>query len=327
MKKKIAILGARGYVGSNLSKILVNKFDIVEFTHKSNLNYGGGINYQNAYMPSSILGNVDEFYLILFLLESKNNSERKIILKLFESIIKESKKAKIIFFSTFSVYSYWISPYTKFKKKFELISHNYNNVYVIRPGVIYGGYPGGLYKKFIDLRKRLLLIIPAAEAITGFIHIDKIAEFILMFGDKNVLKITTLIDINMSLSDAIHYFGFRGFMIKIPTKYIRLVIKLVNILTNNSIDSLQSLASIISMNIPSDLRLINSGKLVFRKILLSDFVRINKKNSLQFSLRKFIRKIEESNSPYDYLKLTETQKYIFLKRFFEIYNLSKKNEN
>jgi hypothetical protein len=192
--------------------------------------------------------------------------------------------------------------------------------------VIYGGSPGGLYKTFIDLCNRSFLVIPAADAVTGFVHINKVAEFVLMIGEKNVLRITTLIDIYMSLGEAIYFFGFRGFMIKIPAKFIVLIICLLNRLTNNSIGSLQSLISIIFMKIPSDLRLIGSGKIILRKILLRDFVRINKENSLKFSMRKFIRVIEEFNLPADYLKLTKLQKYIYMKRLFEIYNLSQKNE-
>jgi aspartate-semialdehyde dehydrogenase len=98
MKKKIAILGARGYVGSNLAKFLTNTFDIVQFSHNSVFVYDGDLNYEESFMPSSIVGKVEEFDCILFLLESKNNFDREAICELFISIANESKKAKIIFF-------------------------------------------------------------------------------------------------------------------------------------------------------------------------------------------------------------------------------------
>jgi hypothetical protein len=327
LKKKIAILGASGYVGSNLVKILADTYDIVKFSHNSELVFCGKLNCKALYIPSSILGNVDNFDLIVFLLESKNNFDREKICELFMSIAKESQKAKIVFFSTFSVYSDWTSPYVKFKKNIEDLSQNYKNVYIFRPGVIYGGSPGGLYKTFNDICKRSFLVIPAADAVTGYVHINKVAESLLMFCEnKKMLRINPLIDVKMSLSEAEFFFGFRGFMIKIPVKSIVLIIRLLNRITNNSIDSLQSLISIIAMKIPGDLKLINSGKIILRKFLLVDYMRINNKNSLKFSIRKFIRVIEESNLPSDYLVLTKIQKYIYMKRLFEIYNLSQNNE-
>lgn len=191
--------------------------------------------------------------------------------------------------------------------------------------MIYGGYPGGLFKKFISLRNRSLLIIPAADATTGFVHINNVAVAILMISENNI-KITTLIDINMSISEAIYFFGFRGLMINIPSRFIRLVLILLNKITINSIDNFQSLTTIVLMKIPSNLKPIGSGKIILRKILLMDFVRINKQNSLKFSIKKFIRVIEESNLSNDYMGLNKRQKYIYMKRLFEIYKLSLKNE-
>ena len=313
MKKKIAILGVRGYVGSNLVKILAGAYEIFQFSHKSEFVYDGGLNNKELYIPSSILGKVDDFDRIIFLLESKNDFDRERIYELFLSIAKESQRAKIIFFSTFSVYSDWISPYVAFKKKIEGLSQKYKNVYILRPGVIYGGCPGGLYKTFTDISKRSFLVVPAADAVTGYIHINKVAKSLLMIGEKeNGLRIVPLIDVNMSLSEAIYFFRFRGLMIKIPGKFILLMVGLLNRHTNNSISSLQSLTSIISMKIPSDLQFIGPGKIILRKILLGDFARINKENGLKFSIRKFIRVIEESNLPSDYLGLTKIQKYIYL---------------
>jgi len=325
MKKKIAVLGARGYVGSNLVRILADTCDIVQFSHKSEFVYDGDLNNKEFYMPSSIIGKVDDFDQILFLLESKNYDDRERICELFLTIAKESQRARIIFFSTFSVYSDWISPYVKFKKKIEGLSQNYKNVNILRPGVIYGGYPGGLYKTFTSISKRSFIMVPAADAVTGYVHINEVAKFLLMIDEKeNRLRTIPLVDVNFSLSEAIYFFGFRGFMIRIPAKYIFSMIGLFNRLTNNTIDSLQGLTSIASMKIPSDLKLIGPRKIILRKILLGDFIRINKKSSLKFSIRKFIRLIEESNLPRDYLGLKKSQKYIYIKRLFEIYNLSKK---
>ena len=66
--KKIAIIGSRGYVGLNLSSILLD-FEIECFSHISHFFYSHpNINSpKQAYHISSIRGNVNQFDLIIFL--------------------------------------------------------------------------------------------------------------------------------------------------------------------------------------------------------------------------------------------------------------------
>ena len=323
---KIAILGSRGYVGSNLVSILSESSKVTPFSHQSIHAFDSQfIDDKEDYEISSILGFVDNFDLILFLLDSKNNRQMEQIYGLLQSLAKESKKAKIIIFSTFSIYSKWISPYTAFKIKIETISQNYKNVYILRPGVIYGGVPGGLYKTFVSLSKRTFLILPAADAITGYVHINEVAKFLFNVGKADDgPKIYPLIGVYMSLKEALYFFGFKRYMIQIPAKFVKFLLGPLNSLSVNKISSLQSLTSISSMKIPSDLSLSGSGQAIMRKIILSQFIRTNNIKDIKLPIRRFIREIEKSNSLKMYLELSKGEKYIYFKRLFEIYRLSLK---
>ena len=326
--KKIAILGARGYVGSNLASILSDSCELTLFSHQSDREFNGQLKGSNGdFSVASILGHVNDFHIILFLLESRGGRDREYIYKLFQEIVNESKTVKVIFFSTFSIYSKWLSTYATFKKKIEHFSENYENVYIVRPGVIYGGTPGGLYKTFITLGKRSYLLLPASDAVTGYVHVSEIAKYVLKVDDFEIHpKIYPLVDVYMSLEEAFNYFGFRGVMIGLPSNFIRILVSSLNRVFGNKITSLQSLSSIISMNIPSELVLTGSGGLIMRKIILAQFSRINRIKGIKLSIRGFIRAIERSNSLEAYLELTKSAKYIYLKRLFEIYSLNLKNE-
>lgn len=323
--KKIAILGSKGYVGSNLVSILSDSSSLTLFSHQSDIVFDGGVRDQiRVYKALSILGYVNDFDLIVFLLESKKPKEREKIYELFHSISNESKNTKIIFFSTFSIYSDWISPYTAFKRRIETTSQCNKNIYVLRPGVIYGGNPGGLYETFLRLSKSSFLVLPAADAITGYVHIQQVAQFVkkLSASDK-VSKITSLVDFYISLKDMLQLLKFKGFIIQIPVGFIKLFLDPLSRISNHIPRSIHSLASLVSMQIPSDLELNDSGKLIMRKIILSQFIRVNKIKEIKLNIRRFMRAIENSNSLNAYLILTKNQKYIFLKRLHEIYILSK----
>lgn len=323
--KKIAIIGSKGYVGSNLASILSDSSSLTLFSHQSDLVFDGQFRDQTSvYQALSILGFVNDFDLLVFLLESKEPEKREQIYELFNSISKESIKTKIIFFSTFSIYSDWVSPYTAFKRRIETASQSNKNIYVLRPGVIYGGNPGGLYKTFLRLSKSSFLVLPAADAITGYVHIQQVAQFIqkLSTSDK-VSKITPLVDICIPLKEMLQLLKFKGLIIQIPVGFIKLFLNPLSRISNYIPRSLHSIASLVAMQIPRDLELNDSGKLIMRKIILGQFIRANKIKKIEPNIRGFMRAIESSNSLNSYLILSKTEKYIFLKRLHEIYILSK----
>lgn len=323
--KKIAILGSKGYVGSNLASILSDSSSLTLFSHQSDFVFDGQCRDRGSvYKSLSILGFVNNFDLIVFLLESKEPNDREQIYELFNSISHESIKTKIIFFSTFSIYSDWISPYTAFKRRIETVSQGYKNVYVLRPGVIYGGHPGGLYKTFLKLSKSSFLVLPAADAITGYVHIQQVAKFIKKLSNSDkVSKITPLVDIYIPLKEMLQILKFKGLIVQIPVKFIKPFLIPLRRVSNYLPRSLHSLASLVAMQIPRDLELNDSQKLIMRKIILSQFIRVNKIKEIKLNIRGFMRVIESSNSLNAYLILSKNEKYIFLKRLHEIYALSK----
>lgn len=323
--KKIAILGSKGYVGSNLASILSDSSSLTLFSHQSDLVFDRQVRDQSSvYKALSILGFVNDFDLIVFLLESKEPGEREQIYELFNSISNESIKTKIIFFSTFSIYSDWISPYTAFKRRIETASQSNKNIYVLRPGVIYGGNPGGLYKTFLRLSKSSFLVLPAADAITGYVRIQQVAQFVLKLSNSDkASKITPLVDVYIPLKEMLQLLKFKGLIIQIPVRFIKLFLNPLRRISNYIPSSLHSIASLVAMQIPRDLELNDSGKLIMRKIILGQFIRVNKIKKIEPNIRGFMRAIESSNCLNAYLILSKTEKYIFLKRLHEIYILSK----
>jgi hypothetical protein len=322
--KKIAILGSKGYVGSNLASILSDSSSLTLFSHQSDLVFDGQCRDKNSvYKTLSILGFVNDFDLIVFLLESKEPKEKEQIYELFNSISHESIKTKIIFFSTFSIYSDWISPYTAFKRRIETASQSYKNIYVLRPGVIYGGHPGGLYKTFLRLSKSSFLVLPAADAITGYVHIQQVAKFVQKLSNSDkASKITPLVDIYIPLKEMLQLLKFKGLIVQLPVKFIKPFLSPLRRVSNYLPRSLHSLASLVAMQIPRDLELNDSQKLIMRKIIFSQFIRVNKIKEIKLNIRGFMRAIESSNSLNAYLILSKNEKYIFLKRLHEIYSLN-----
>ena len=327
--KKIAIIGSRGYVGLNLSSILLD-FEIECFSHISHFFYSHpNINSpKQAYHISSIRGNVNQFDLIIFLLESNAPKERVKIKDLFSDILTEAKETKIILLSTLSIYSSNETSYAYFKRELENLALSNHRAFIIRSGVIYGGIPGGLYKHFLSLRRKSFLLIPCSDANTGYISIHSIAKIISDIALGSTQKIFVAIDISMLFKDAITFFGFRGIAIQISKFWISAAFKPFYSVIKFFPRSLQSIVALAGMpkNIP-EAEFIPAQSLVFRKLLLRQFIKINRIKKLDYCIRGFIRQIIINNSHSALSNLLMEKNFLFYKRLYEIYSLCTKKSN
>jgi dTDP-4-dehydrorhamnose reductase len=326
---KIAIVGSRGYVGKNLTSNLKVHHEIIKFSHAS-IDDFKGYSEKNTdhYSLKSLIDKANEFDLIIFLLESSKTKDREYIAAYLSNLILVSTSTRIVIFSTISVYSSTNSEYVKFKRSLEDLSNNNKNVIILRPGVIFGGIPGGLYLTLRNFRYKSFLVIPSGDAVTGYVHIKSVAKKIIdILGKKNPEKIQNVVDITISLRDAVYFFGFRGFSLIIPRAIIANIFLPFSIMIKYFPRSLQSILSLSSIELPYFDGESPETKSIFRRILFAQFIRSDTGVILKFSLRNFIRNIENLNTLKEYLALTNGQRFIFLKRLSEIYRLSLQDES
>lgn len=321
---KLAIVGSNGYVGTNLRMGLEGLHKLVPFSHSSSIDYEGEDSRQiSHYSLSSLIKFSDSFDAIIFLLESKNSNDRKFIKKYLLELLKSTHKSKIIIFSTVSVFGKIKSRYVEFKLGIEKIAISHPNAIILRPGVIFGGIPGGLYKTFLGFKNKKFLLLPSGDSVTGYVDIKNIlqrVQDILLLKERE--KVQTLIDIPLSFSDAVRFFGFRGYILVVPAQLILLVFSPFISLMKYFPVSIQSILTLSSISLPALLQSNVQNKSIFRRILLTQFIRLNSSIDLKFAIRGFIRELENNNSLIQYLNLSISQRYIFLKRLSEIYNLS-----
>lgn len=200
---------------------------------------------------------------------------------------------------------------------------SHQNAIILRPGVIFGGIPGGLYKTFLGFKTKKFLLLPSGDSVTGYVDIKNIiqrVQDILLLKEKD--KVQTLIDMPLSLSDAVRFFGFRGYILGIPAQFTLLVFAPFISLIKYFPVLIQSILTLSSISLPPLSESNVRNKIAFRRILLTQVVGQNSSIDLKFSIRGFIREIENNNSLFKYLNMSISQRFIFLKRLSEIYNLS-----
>jgi hypothetical protein len=320
---KFAIIGCNGYVGRNLNFILSKEHVVTSFSHSSNVEYRGiNSNRENQYSLNSLIGYSNEFDSIIFLSESKHAKERESIKNYLCEILRDNYSSKIFIFSSISIFNILKTEYISFKLKIENITKSHPNVIILRPGVIYGGIPGGIYKTFLTLSKKKFLTLPCSDGVTGYVNINSISKKILaILGADEIKKSYNLVDINLSIASAFRFFGFHGLMLPIPSGIILFLflpfLPFIKFFPSN-VQSIISLSTMPKLKINEEKML---DTFIFRKFLLIDFVKINHLKNLKFSVRGFIRAIEDNNYYFQYLNMSTRQRFIFLKRLYEIYNL------
>lgn len=321
---RLAIVGSNGYVGKNLKAGLEGLHYVVPFSHSSTLDYEGkGLGLNRHYSLTSLIKFTNSFDVIIFLLESKNLKDRNFIKEYLLDLLNSTHKAKVIIFSSVSVYGNLKSQYVEFKLGIEEMAISYQNVIILRPGVIFGGIPGGLYKTFLGFKSKKLILLPSGDAVTGYVDIKNIiqrVQDILSLKVKD--KVQTLIDMPLSLSDAIRFFGFRGLILAVPAQFVLSVFSPFTALMRYFPVSIQSILTLSSISLPPFQKSLLKNTIIFRRILLTQFIGLNASIDLKFSIRGFIREIENNNSLFEYFNMSINQRFIFFKRLSEIYNLS-----
>ena len=322
--KKIAIFGSRGYIGSNLSRLLAKNCKIVRFSSKSDRHLGStDDSHDYDYSLDSGAKISNEFDCIIFLCESKNTRDRDEIYRILKDLVKIYHSGTLILFSSLSIYSSFLSNYALFKLSLEKAALESPVGVVIRPGVVYGGIPGGLYQIFRNFRSSKILIVPCYNSITGFTHIRTLSELIISLANhKNDLKEFIVCDTKMNLSVAFRYFGCQGFQIKIPDHVIRWFMYLLMPIRAFFPPAFESLASLATLNVSSVDLGINQEAV--KRWLLRGYAANNKVDKINFGIRGFIRKMAAENQMCSFEFNSKKNAFMFYKRLGEIVNLTKK---
>jgi len=129
-------------------------------------------------------------------------------------------------------------------------------------------------------------VLPAADAVTGYVHIQQVAKFVHKLSNSDKFsKITPLVDVYIPLKEMLQILKFKGLIVQIPVKFIKPFLNPLRMISNYVPRSFHSLASLVAMQIPRDLDLNDSRKLIMRKIILSQFIRINKLKEIKPIIR------------------------------------------
>ena len=163
------------------------------------------------------------------------------------------------------------------------------------------------------------------DAKTGFLHIENLVNEIEMFISTkiNSCNPNPLYQMNLTLADAIRYFGFRGVKFGFSKGLMGGILKITSPHVKKLPLTLQSLVVLAGLDLPSNNNSYPVKSRHFEKILLADLIDFNRGIPIHMNLRKFIREIASNNSYELYKTLESNQLLIFHKRLYEIYMLDR----
>ncbi|KXF81372.1 NAD-dependent epimerase/dehydratase family protein [Enterovibrio coralii] len=157
----VLITGSSGYLGKELSSFLEsNGFGVVRCSRrkkKSSELFYSIEDYKSFQVPKDI----DAVIHLAALTQAKctgkiNDIEVAAAVDLCEKSVAQG--CKFIFISSLSAQDCSLTTYGKTKFEIECRLIDKPNVFVVRPGLIYGGKPSGLYGSIVNLAKKLPII-------------------------------------------------------------------------------------------------------------------------------------------------------------------------
>jgi len=317
--KKIALLGCNGFIGN----YLVNQFKLIK-----NFNVDGYSHNpkKNQFHIKEILDNSKKYDEIIFLLNSKIDQKKIInILKRLNS----NEKTRIIFFSTFSIYSSFHSTYAKNKIKLESILKKKKNWLSLRVGFVDSKKHSSYNKIFNYISKKKFIILPASNSKTAFISIEALTDELMKVILNRKLQNKTL-DIYtciLSIKEFIKVKKFQGIVTNIPlpnTSFIGSILTHIDFIIPTFI---QSVLSIVFMKYQAPINKKNDkSDYFFRRIFLTDYFNTNQGNIKhnRFRLRSIYYELINEININEYLLSTKNDRFIYHLRLNELISLEQK---
>jgi nucleoside-diphosphate-sugar epimerase len=186
-KKICAITGSNGYVGGCVKNYFAARgWDILELTRTPKNSRGVKFQLGQEISPSSLAG-ADALVHCAYDFKPLRREEIRAVnvegsRKLFAAA-RASKIAKIIFISSISAFDGCRSLYGKAKLEIEKIALE-NGALVLRPGLVYGSGPGGMFGKLSAQIKNSAVVpmISDGSQIQFLVHNEDLCAFLEKFS-------------------------------------------------------------------------------------------------------------------------------------------------
>jgi nucleoside-diphosphate-sugar epimerase len=187
-KKICAITGSNGYVGGCVKNYFAARgWEILELTRQPKPG-ARGIQFQlGAEISPALLAGVNALVHCAYDFKPLRRDEIRVVnvegsRKLF-SAARAAKIPKIIFISSISAYDGCRSLYGQAKLEIEKIAMDHGAL-VIRPGLVYGSAPGGMFGKLVAQIKNSSVIpmIGDGSQIQFLVHHEDLSAFIEKFS-------------------------------------------------------------------------------------------------------------------------------------------------
>ena len=317
--KKIAIVGANGFIGKNATIFLKGStnFLVDEFSsHPSG--------YQFSY--SEFIANEKNYTDIIFLSNSLVIDDLNRIEEMINSC--SSSNARIIFFSTLSVNSSIKSLYSINKLLLEEKIKSFDNWIVVRPGFVFSKTHLGLFSSFIPKNKRRWIFLFAANLKFPCIHIRSLLQFLhnILLSSRNK-QVLNIYDAEVSLYEFLRTVNVHNPIFSIYLKKFTTLFPFLNKLNLFFPSHLQSFLSLYSYKSAKSVQSHNEYSSIFLiKNLMFDYLFFNKKYMKHnlFTIRSFFYDISLNFDLSSYSSLSKKSKFLYHIRLSEFLNLSRR---
>lgn len=224
----VLITGSSGYLGKELSSFLEsNGFGVVRCSRSKKESSESELFYSiEDYKSFQVPKDIDAVIHLAALTQAKctgkiNDIEVAAAVDLCEKSVAQG--CKFIFISSLSAQDCSLTTYGKTKFEIECRLIDKPNVFVVRPGLIYGGEPSGLYGSIVNLAKKLPIIpVFKPEPIIQIAHILHVCGGIkkICQHSGNEFRDVNLISKSMAFSSFLESISIK--LIKKELRFIRI---------------------------------------------------------------------------------------------------------
>lgn len=322
VRPRLHIIGARGQLGSHLVNAAKADFDIIAYSSK--VIREDQIHQKCIHYPLKEAGTmVERGEPVIFLSHSQDRKDVEQLRQLLQTLA--AARPHIIFISTLAVYSSYKSIYAEIKEELETLVQSFSSFSIIRLGFVYGRSFGGLSKVFSKLAKNKVMAFPHDTVKTGFVTLDSACESMLNVAlNGPTRQVEDHYHIFLNLKRAFDLFGFRGKAVTMPSVTYTPILRLLQYFRPVTPQSIQSLISICFIN--SDAFIEKQAYPYLRCFILADFAKLFGTAEL-WQLRRYIRKIEATNTLSSYINLGRSAQFMFLYRLKEIMEVERDQQD
>lgn len=314
MKKKIAVIGSNSFIAKYFIKNFSYNFIIDEYSHKPN---------RNQIYFEHIVDTCLNYEAIIFFSCSSNNTK---ILKIL-NYLSDKFNNRLIYISTTSMYSSFISRYTNNKLNEEVIVKKFSKWIIIRTGFVDYHIKNSFSNIFNDKKRKLVIFLIGGNLKTYFIYLPNLASFIFsaLYLKKN--KTYVVYDCIMTINEYMKIKKFRGFLFNIYLPKVNFLSSFISKFKNFYPSFLSSFFSlyfmILDKQLSDEYHKFMKNNFFYRRIFISDFYRYNKDNMPKniYFLSSVFKYFHISCNIEKYRSLKSEEKFMFHLRLSELKQL------